>query len=226
MVMFRPKYGYNPRTGWRIPADIEIQIPDGLTIHLDMQETGNTVLDKSGTENNGTCYDMTNATLPNGDNYKKVTGPNQFISISSSDSYQTDYFTIEVIYLLESLPAAPVANKEGAFRVNSWNYQYSESLIKTTAVGWGSGQLKGNTLITYDTIHQSILVLGGGYRRIYLDGVLEAQAEDAGTLVPNTDEMRLMYSNPGGIFSFRMWDHNLSDSQLNDLYTLFVNKYR
>lgn len=224
--MFRPRYGYNARTGWRIPADTEIQIPDGLTIHLDMQETGTTLIDKSGLGNTATCINMTNATLPNGDNYKKVTGTNQFVSLRSSDSYQTDYFTIEVIYLLESLPTAPVTNKEGAFRINTSNYQYSESLIKTTAVGWGSGRLKGNTLITYDTIHQSILVLGGGYRRIYLDGVLEAQAEDAGTLVPNTDEMRLMYSNPGGIFSFRMWDHNLSDSQLNDLYTLFVNKYR
>ncbi len=225
--MFRPRYGYNARTGWRTPPDTEIQIPTGLTINLDMQETGTTLIDKSGLGNTGTCYGaITNATAPDGSNYKKLAGSNQFISISSSDSYQTDYFTIEVIYLLESLPTAPVINKEGAFRINASNHQYSYSLINTTNKGWGSAPLGGTTLISYNIIHQSILVLGGGYRRIYLDGVLEAQAEDAGTLVPNTDEMRLMYSNPGGIFSFRMWDHNLSDSQLNDLYTLFVNKYR
>ena len=100
--MFRPKYGYNPRTGWRTPSqpseptDILEALKEDMILWWDMQDTSNTVPDLSGNNRAGTASDdVINITF-NDRNWKKIDNNLGFIRVTNLPN--TSQYTVGGVY--------------------------------------------------------------------------------------------------------------------------------
>lgn len=102
MVMFRPKFGYNARRGWRTPVEGEpVEIIESLKKDMilwwDMQDTGDTLPDLSGNNRTGiTSAEGVENTVINERNWKKINTDLGFIRVTNLPNTST--YTIGGVY--------------------------------------------------------------------------------------------------------------------------------
>ncbi|TET75162.1 MAG: LamG domain-containing protein [Candidatus Aminicenantes bacterium] len=152
-------------------------------------------------------------TLAGGDNTEDISttgkinraldfdGASDVVSIPNASSLNPTEITITMWVKFNEIPYSGQIglNKEGQYRFIAGDVDSSHLSIRyaTTTTGWTDGKLAGNTVLTSGVWYYAVATYDGSSWKLYLNGNLDGQTAESGTILSKTPLLYIGSHNAG-----------------------------
>ena len=216
----------------------QLYIKNGLTLQYDaINNTGSghdnitiTWKDLSGNNNDGalTNMDINSVTSNWAENYISFNGQNNYILVPSSDSIDSNVYTIEMVFNQEAV----INEDKSVLIAKAGEYTIELNADNTISYGIGSNNeyYKTTQIINLNKIYYIAVTYENNLQKIYVNGELIGQSTVDGTVSQTQADLTIGANNTsypfkGKIYATRIYNRSLTENEILQNYNIDKQKY-
>ena len=216
----------------------QLYIKNGLALQYDaINNTGSghdnitiTWKDLSGNNNDGalTNMDINSVTSNWAENYISFNGQNNYILVPSSDSINSNAYTIEMVFNQEAV----INEDKSVLIAKAGEYTIELNADNTISYGIGSNNeyYKTMQIINLNKIYYIAVTYENNLQKIYVNGELIGQSTVDGTVSQTQADLTIGANNTsypfkGKIYATRIYNRSLTENEILQNFNIDKQKY-